>query len=126
VAAGRVVERLEPLEDRGRELRPGGPVAAVEQAGFALPVPEQPRHVLGQCTSLRFTEHLTLKGMAPSIGSVRNAYDNGLKETAGLYKIECIRPGLHPERLRTIADLEYATMPGSTGTTIDACAPASG
>ena len=66
----------------------------------------------GQYTSLRFTEHLALEQIAPSIGSVGDAYDNALMESViGLYKTECIRPGLfHTEPLRTIADVEYATM----------------
>ena len=65
-----------------------------------------------QYTSLRFTEHLALEQIAPSIGTVGDAYDNGLTESIiGLYKTECIRPGpFHSEPLRTIADVEYATM----------------
>lgn len=65
-----------------------------------------------QYTALRFTEHLALEGIAPSIGSVGDAYDNSLMETIiGLYKAECIRKGpFHHEPLRTINDVEYATM----------------
>jgi transposase InsO family protein len=65
-----------------------------------------------QYTSLRFTEHLALEQIAPSIGTVGDAYDNALMESIiGLYKTECIRPGpFHSEPLRTIADVEYATM----------------
>jgi putative transposase len=65
-----------------------------------------------QYTSLRFTEHLALEGIAPSIGSVGDAYDNGLMESIiGLYKTECIRPGpFHTEPLRTLGDIEFATM----------------
>jgi transposase InsO family protein len=65
-----------------------------------------------QYTSIRFTGHLALEGIAPSIGTVGDAYDNALMETViGLYKTECIRPGpFHTEPLRTIADVEYATM----------------
>ena len=65
-----------------------------------------------QYTSLRFTEHLALEEIAPSIGSVGDAYDNALMESIiGLYKTECIRPGpFHTEPLRTIADVEYATL----------------
>ncbi len=45
-----------------------------------------------QYTSLRFTEHLALEEVRPSIGSVGDAYDNALMETInGLYKAECIR-----------------------------------
>jgi putative transposase len=47
-----------------------------------------------QYTSLSFTERLLEAGLAPSIGSVGDAYDNALAETTiGLYKTECIRPG---------------------------------
>ncbi len=46
----------------------------------------------GQYTSLKFTEHLALEGIAPSIGSVGDAYDNALMESViGLFKTECIR-----------------------------------
>lgn len=65
-----------------------------------------------QYTALRFTEHLALAGIAPSIGSVGDAYDNSLMETIiGLYKAECVRKGpFHDDPLRTINDVEYATM----------------
>ncbi len=42
--------------------------------------------------SLAYTEKLALDGIAPSIGTVGDAYDNALMETInGLYKTECIR-----------------------------------
>jgi transposase InsO family protein len=65
-----------------------------------------------QYTSIRFTEHLDLEGITASIGSVGDAYDNGLMESIiGLYKTECIRPGpFHRTPLKTITDVEYATM----------------
>ena len=65
-----------------------------------------------QYTSIRFTEHLTLEGIAPSIGTVGDAYDNALMESIiGLFKTECVRPGpFHAGPLRTTADVEYATM----------------
>jgi putative transposase len=64
-----------------------------------------------QYTSVRFTEHLHIEGIRPSIGSVGDAYDNALMETInGLYKAECIRtPVFHDGPWRTIADVEYAT-----------------
>jgi transposase InsO family protein len=64
-----------------------------------------------QFTSLRFTEHLALEGIMPSIGSVGDAYDNSLMETInGLYKAECIRTSVfHQGPYRTIADVEFAT-----------------
>lgn len=64
-----------------------------------------------QYTSIRFTEHLALEGVQPSIGSVGDAYDNALMECViGLYKTECIRTTVfHPGPYRTISDVEYAT-----------------
>ena len=64
-----------------------------------------------QYTSVRFTEHLELAGITPSIGSVADAYDNALMESLiGLYKTECIATALfHHGPLKTLADLEYAT-----------------
>ena len=65
-----------------------------------------------QYTSVRFTEHLALEGIAASVGSVGDAYDNALMETViGLYKTECIGTTIfHPGPYRTLADIEYATM----------------
>ena len=64
-----------------------------------------------QYTSIRFTEHLEIEGIQPSIGSVGDAYDNALMETInGLYKTECIRTTVfHPGAYKTLADVEYAT-----------------
>lgn len=64
-----------------------------------------------QYTSIRFTEHLELEGIRPSIGSVGDAYDNALMETInGLYKAECIRTTVfHDGPYKTIADVEYAS-----------------
>jgi transposase InsO family protein len=64
-----------------------------------------------QYTSIRFTEHLALEEIRPSIGSVGDAFDNALMETInGLYKAECIRTTVfHDGPYKTIADVEYAT-----------------
>ncbi|MFG3208102.1 IS3 family transposase [Streptomyces sp. NPDC048192] len=64
-----------------------------------------------QYTSVRFTEHLSIEGIRPSIGSVGDAYDNALMETInGLYKAECIRTKVfHDGPWRTVSDVEYAT-----------------
>lgn len=64
-----------------------------------------------QYTSLVWTEKLALDGIAPSIGSVGDAYDNALMETInGLYKAECVRTTIfHDGPYKTIADVEYAT-----------------
>jgi putative transposase len=66
---------------------------------------------LAQYTSVRFTEHLALEGIQPSIGSVGDAYDNALMESVnGLYKTECIRTTVfHDGPYKTLADVEYAT-----------------
>ena len=57
------------------------------------------------------TDHLALEQIAPSIGSVGDAYDNALMETInGLYKAECVRTTVfHDGPYRTIAAVEYAT-----------------
>ncbi|SJN09807.1 Mobile element protein [Leucobacter sp. 7(1)] len=64
-----------------------------------------------QYTSVAWTEKLALDGIAPSIGSVGDAYDNALMETInGLYKAECVRTTIfHDGPFKTIADVEYAT-----------------
>jgi transposase InsO family protein len=64
-----------------------------------------------QYTAISYTEKLALDGIAPSIGSVGDAYDNALMETInGLYKTECIRTTIfHDGAYKTIADVEYAT-----------------
>jgi len=58
-----------------------------------------------------YTEKLALDGIAPSIGSVGDAYDNALMESInGLYEAECIRTTVfHDGPYKTIADVEYAT-----------------
>jgi transposase InsO family protein len=65
-----------------------------------------------QYTSVRFAETLMLAGLAGSVGSVGDAYDNALAETTiGLYKTECTRDG-SPFRtgpIATLGDLEQAT-----------------
>jgi transposase InsO family protein len=79
--------------------------------------PIEPGELIGhadagsQYTSIRFTEHLELEGLRPSIGSVGDAYDNALMECViGLYKTECIRTLVfHDGPYRTITDVEYAT-----------------
>jgi putative transposase len=64
-----------------------------------------------QYTSIRFTEHLELAEIAPSIGSVGDAYDNALMETIiGLFKTEAIATTVfHDGPYKTLADVEYTT-----------------
>ena len=64
-----------------------------------------------QYTSIVLTDHLALEQIAPSIGTVGDAYDNALMETInGLYKAECVRTTIfHDGPYKTIADVEFAT-----------------
>lgn len=72
-----------------------------------------------QYTSIRFTEHLALEGIRPSIGSVGDAYDNALMETInGLYKAECIRTTVfHDGPYKTSLMSNTRPPAGWTGTT---------
>jgi transposase InsO family protein len=65
-----------------------------------------------QYCAIRFTEHLQLEGITPSVGSVGDALDNALMESLiGLYKTECVRPGpFHTSPFKTLSEVEYATM----------------
>ncbi|WP_256933066.1 IS3 family transposase, partial [Rhodococcus sp. MH15] len=64
-----------------------------------------------QYTSVKLTEKLALENIAASIGSVGDAYDNALVESAnGLYKTECIRTTIfHSGSYKTVTDVEFAT-----------------
>ncbi|MGW2353519.1 IS3 family transposase [Actinacidiphila glaucinigra] len=60
-----------------------------------------------QYTSFALTEHLGRAGIAASIGSVGDAYDNALMEsTIGLFKTELIKPG---QPWKTLSQVELAT-----------------
>jgi putative transposase len=65
-------------------------------------------------TSLALTDRLAETGLAPSIGSIGDAYDNALAETTiGLYKTECIGTGTLPtpfhDGLASVVEVELAT-----------------
>ena len=66
-----------------------------------------------QYTSIHFAETLQLEGIAASIGSIGDAYDNALAEsTIGLFKNEAIRDD-SPFRngpLKTLDEVEWVTM----------------
>ncbi|WP_141810543.1 IS3 family transposase [Nocardia bhagyanarayanae] len=66
-----------------------------------------------QYTSIRFAETLAAEGIAASIGSLGDAYDNALAEsTIGLFKTEAVArdsPFLTGP-LRSFDDVEFATM----------------
>ncbi len=60
-----------------------------------------------QYTALKYGERLAEAGIAASVGSVGDSYDNALAETInGLYKTELIKP--HAP-WRTVDDVEIAT-----------------
>lgn len=61
-----------------------------------------------QYTSFAYTERLAAAGVAPSVGSVGDAYDNALAEsTIGLFKTELIKPR---GPWRTVEQVEIATL----------------
>ena len=88
------------LWDRGREGRPVEPGQLLHHSDAG-----------SQYTSIRFTEHLAMAEIAPSIGTVGDAYDNALMESIiGLFKTECIATTVfHDGPYKTLADVEYAT-----------------
>jgi transposase InsO family protein len=88
------------LWERDRQGHPVGPNQLIHHSDAG-----------SQYTSIRLTEHLTLEQIAPSIGSVGDAYDNALMETInGIYKAECVRTTVfHEGPYKTIADVEFAT-----------------
>jgi putative transposase len=60
-----------------------------------------------QYTSIRYADRLAEAGIAPSVGSVGDSFDNALAETInGLYKTELIKPN---KPWRTVDDVELAT-----------------
>lgn len=66
-----------------------------------------------QYTSISFSETLVLEGIAASIGSIGDAYDNALAEsTIGLFKAEAIAKGnpFHTGPFKTVDDVEFAAM----------------
>jgi putative transposase len=61
-----------------------------------------------QYLSIRYTERLAEAGVAPSVGSRGDSYDNALAESViGLFKTEVIR---RRGPWRTIEDVEFATL----------------
>lgn len=61
----------------------------------------------GQYTSFKLAEHLDAAGIAASIGSVGDAYDNALMEsTIVLFKTELIKPR---QPWKTLSEVELAT-----------------
>jgi transposase InsO family protein len=84
---------------------------ALEQALHARPDLENLVHHSDrgvQYLSIRYTERLDEAGIAPSVGSVGDSYDNALAETInGLYKTEVIRRN---GPWRNLEEVEFATL----------------
>jgi putative transposase len=60
-----------------------------------------------QYVSIRYTERLAEAGIAASVGTVGDSFDNALAETVnGLYKTELIKPR---KPWKSVDDVEYAT-----------------
>jgi transposase InsO family protein len=95
----------------GTSLRTDLTLDALEQALHARPDRDGLVHHSdhgGQYLALRYTERLADAGIAPSVGSVGDSYDNALAESViGLFKTEVIRrqgPWRHVEAV------EFATL----------------
>jgi transposase InsO family protein len=95
----------------GTSLRTDLTLDALEQALHARPDRDGLIHHSdrgGQYLALRYTERLAIAGIAPSVGTVGDSYDNALAESViGLYKTEVIRrqgPWRHVEAV------EFATL----------------
>jgi len=86
---------------------------ALEQALHARPIGDEGRLVHHsdrgvQYVAMRYSQRLKEAGIAPSVGSVGDSYDNALAETInGLYKTEVIR---HQGPWRDLEAVEFATL----------------
>ena len=101
----------------------GWRVSRTAEASFVLDALEQAIHARrpaqggglihhsdrgSQYLSIRYTERLAEAGIAPSVGSVGDSYDNALAETViGLFKTEVIR---RAGPWRSIEAVEFATL----------------
>jgi transposase InsO family protein len=100
----------------------GWRVSRTAEAGFVLDALEQALHARRpiegglvhhsdrgvQYVSITYTERLAEAGIAPSVGSVGDSYDNALAETViGLFKTEVIR---RRKPSRSLEAVEYATL----------------
>ncbi|MFD8514385.1 IS3 family transposase [Streptomyces antimycoticus] len=84
------------LWQRDREGRPHTPGLLIHHSDAG-----------SQYTSFKLAEHLDADGIAASIGSVGDAYDNALMEsTIGLYKTELIKP---QQPWKSLSQVELAT-----------------
>ncbi len=100
----------------------GWRVSRTAEASFVLDALEQALHARGpvegglvhhsdrgvQYVSITYTERLAEAGIAPSVGSVGDSYDNALAETViGLFKTEVVR---RQGPWRSLAAVEFATL----------------
>ena len=87
-----------------------GPIVDVYSSPSQLSNREMLRRPLEpkQYLSIRYTERLDEVGIAPSVGSVGDSYDNALAETInGLYKAEVVRRN---GPWRNLEEVEFATL----------------
>ena len=86
----------------------GSLTSACAAVGSRLGLPKDT--VRGWCRR-EGAQHLAVEDIAPSIGTVGDAYDNALMESLiGLYKTECIGTAVfHDGPYKTLADVEFAT-----------------
>ena len=62
-------------------------------------------------TSIRFTEHLLMEGIAPSIGTVGDGFDDALMEAIiGLFKTECMATTSSMTAVQDHRNVQYAAM----------------
>jgi putative transposase len=103
----------------------GWRVSRTAEASFVLDALEQAIHARrparggglihhsdrgAQYLSIRYSERLDEAGIAPSVGSVGDSYDNAFAETAiGLFKTEVIR---RASPWRSLEAVEFATLEG--------------
>jgi transposase InsO family protein len=99
-----------------RSLRTDLALDALEQALWARPDTNRLVHHSdrgSQYLSIRYTERLAEAGIAPSVGSVGDSYDNALAESViGLYKTEVIRrrgpwPNLEAVEFATLERIDW-------------------
>ncbi|MEV7020441.1 IS3 family transposase [Streptomyces sp. NPDC093991] len=92
-----VLDALEmAIWQRDRDRHPVQPGELIHHSGAG-----------SQYTSFRLADHLEAAGIAASIGSVGDAYDNALMEsTIGLFKTELIKPR---RPWKTLSDIELTT-----------------
>src|SRR5215468_3264225 len=93
-------------KDSASALSQQAPVCPIDW--FTPCVSQSARNSAEVYLSIRYTERLAVVGVAPSVGSVGDSYDNALAESViGLYKTEVIGlqgPWRHAEQV------EFATL----------------